>query len=832
MTRDLGRFRARAAAAALVAAATAGAVVAGPARASDSFTLQRIQGSDRYQTAGAINQAAFPSGEPTALLADGVPGHETDALAAGGLEGVAGVGVFVTDNTTSVPANTLSALAAAKVKSIAVLGGSSAVSPSQVSELQSKGYNVSTPFAGSTRYQTMLMIDSAIQPSQVGKDSGGNPTAILASGDNAHFVDALSAGGLAYAQKFPIILTNSQGPGLQPEAQQVITNLGIKHLIVVGGTASIPTSEYTPPPTGVSQVTVESGSDRSNTSKTLADYAVFNTWLKSTAMTVARGDDGSDALAGAAFAGVNQVPTVVTNSPTDSGSAPAYATEHKSTLAGTSWVFGGTGAVPDSQVSAIEVAGGAASTAPPGTIAPKSTEFVTGVSPTSFVQSGSSYAYGPGDTYQIDTTSSTPGSSPSCTSTSYADFQNRLSQGDQVTGTYAPGKTSTFCLNDIAPPPPSNVTAAGNGQGGGVTVTWTPPSAASADGVTGYQVWRAPANVPNPQAPSQFITCPAAYTVAPGTSPQTPPASASGWTSLGTVSSTGSSGSGTSFSYNDTTASNPNYYCYAVSSVSPNATGGTAPATANPANPAQVSQPGTGSPVQASLATAGASPVMQSMTAVGNTLTLTYNENINTADVQGDGSQFTIAIGAGGTRTTDLARAWGAGSQVFLDMAHAQPAGTMITVTAQNGTNGRTVCAANSTTACEKTGDTQSASETAPTGAAPKIVSVSGSAGSQTVTVTYNEPIDCATVEPSASQFSNSDENGAPASFKKAACVGSNPTASQVTLSGGIPLAPGATVTVKYSELVAGQNSGHYGPVVGNDQSEKDGESMSGSVGQ
>ena len=831
MTRDLGRIRTRAAAAALVAAAAAGAVVAGPARATDSFTLQRIQGTDRYQTAGAVNQAAFPSGEPTALLADGVPGHETDALAAAGLEGVAGTGVFVTDNTTSVPANTLSALSAAKVKNIAVLGGSSAVSSSQVSELQSKGYTVSTPFAGSTRYQTMLMIDSAIQPSQVGKDSAGNPTAILASGDNAHFVDALSAGGLAYGQKFPIILTNSQGPGLQPEAQQVITNLGIKHLIVVGGTASVPASEYTPPPSGVSQVTVESGSDRSNTSKTLADYAVFNSWLKSTAMTVARGDDGSDALAGAAFAGVNQVPTVVTNSPTDPGSAPAYATEHKSTLAGTSWVFGGTGAVPDSQVSAIEVAGGAASTAPPGTIAPKSTDVVTGASSTSFVQSGQSYAYGPGDTYQIDTTSATPGSSPSCTADNFADFQSRLSQGDQVTGTYEPGKTSTFCLNDIAPPPPSNVAAAGNGQGGGVTVTWTPPSAASADGIPGYPVWRAPANVPNPQAPSQCITCPAADTVAPGTSPQTPPASSSGWTSLGTVSSTGSSGSGgsgTGFSYNDTTASNPNYYCYAVSSVSPAATGSPAPATAAPANPAQVSQPGTGSPVQASLATAGASPVMQSMTAVGNTLTITYNENINTADVQADGSQFVITIG--GSATPSPARAWGAGAQVFLDLPTTHSVGTQITVTAQNGKNGRTVCAANSTTACEKVGDSQSATEAAATGLAPKIVGVAGSASSQTVTVTYNEAIDCATVDPSAGQFTvtegQSTGGPVPVQYTAAACSGTGPTSSTVVLSMGPPaLVPMSTVTVVYSP-------DSFGPVIGNDQPEANNDTKSGSVNQ
>jgi putative cell wall-binding protein len=828
MSRDLGRIRTRAAVAALAAAAAAGAVVSGPARATDSFTLQRIQGNDRYQTAGAINQAAFPSGEPTALLADGVPGHETDALAAAGLEGVAGTGVFVTDSSGTVPPNTLAALSAGKVKNIAVLGGSGAVSQSQVSELRSKGYTVTTPFAGDTRYQTMLMIDSAIQPSQVGKDSAGNPTAILASGDNAHFVDALSAGGLAYAQKFPIILTNSQGPTLQPEAQQVITGLGIKHLIVVGGSASVPASEYTPPPSGVAAVTVESGSDRSNTSKTLADFAVFNSWLKPTAMTLARGDDGSDALAGAAFAGINQVPTVVTNSPGDVGSAPAYATGHKSALTGTSWVFGGPGAVPDSQITAVAVAGGAASTAPPGSIAPKSTEFVTGAGGTSFDQSGQAYAYSPADTFQVDSTSSTPGASPSCAAATYNEFQGRLSQGDQVTGTYAPGKASTFCLDDIAPAAPTGVTAAGNAQGGGVTLSGSAPTAAGADGITGYQVWRAPATTPASPLP---MTCPAAFTVAPGVSPQTPPASASGWASLGTVSSSGSSGSG--FSYNDTAATNPTSYCYAVSSVSPDAIGAPAPASASPANPSQLGQPGTGSPVQASLATAGASPVLQSMTAVGNTLTLTYSMSINTADVQADGSQFVITAGSATT-----ARAWGAGSQVFLDMAKTQTAGTSITVTAQNGKNGRTVCATNSTTACEKTGETQTASDTAATGPAPKIVGIKASAGSQTVTVTYNEAIDCATVGSSAGQFSkNSTEgpgagSGAPASFSSAACTGSGPTSSQVTLSMGAPLLPGATVTVVYNAETPSSANSNNGPIVGNNQSEAEADSASGPVGQ
>jgi putative cell wall-binding protein len=343
------------------AALVAGAIglLAGPAQAKPGFSLSRISGTDRYQTAGLIDQAAFPPGEPTVLLADAIPGHQTDALAASGLEGVSGMGVLVTDNTTSVPANTLAALKSNKVKAISVLGGTAAVSQAQINQLKAQGYIVTSPYAGATRYQTMQMIDDSITAARVGKDASGNSTAILASGDNTHFVDALSSGGLAYARHFPIILTTSQGPGLVPEAQQVITQLGIKHLIVVGGTSSIPASEYTPAPAGVTSVTVEAGADRSQTSQRLADYAITSGWLGDTTMTVARGDDGSDALAGAAYAGVNKAPTVVTDSPTSTGSAPAFAQEHASTLNGTSHVFGGTSAVTDAQITAIETAGGA-----------------------------------------------------------------------------------------------------------------------------------------------------------------------------------------------------------------------------------------------------------------------------------------------------------------------------------------------------------------------------------------------------------------------------------------------------------------------------------------
>jgi len=782
-----------------------------PAHADASFSFSRLSGTDRFATAGAIDQSAYPNGAKGAsvYLADGLPAHAPDALAAGGLEGVNGIGVLLTDDTNTVPSSTLTALKNNKVSNIGVVGGTASVSQAQINQLKADGFTVVAPFQGSTRYQTMEMIDDSIPPASVGTDANNLRTAILASGDPAHYVDALSAGALAYARKFPIILTNSTSSTLEPEAQQVINTLGIKDLIVVGGSASIPTSQYNPKPTGVTQTENEYGSDRSATSLALADYSIGQTWLKNTHMDLARGDDGSDALAGSAFGGVNGFPTVITDSTTSVGSAPSFGTEHASTLTGTSYVFGGTDAVPDSQVSDVQAAGGAAKPATAGPIAPTSGQQVNSASSTSFTQGGLSYTYGSSDTYQEDTTSS-PNPQASCTSISYATFQASLTQGDIVTGTYAPGSTSTFCLNDQAPNPPSTVTAAPNTTLGGISVSWSAPSTAIGDGVTGYQVWRAPATAsPLPGAPE---TCPAAYTNAPGSSPQAPPSSP--YTALTPV--VPASGP---LSYNDSTAtagtgSTPNEYCYAVSAIATAGSGSSQIGTAQPAspgNPAQASNPG---PITPGAATA---PLISSVSGLGQTITITYNEPINAATVDSNGSDFNISAGSityapptGSTSANPAVTppttltAWvpttGSGNVVILDIAFGT-VNSAIGVTQETGADHNSVCAAGSTTVCAtapgalKTG-TGSASAT---GAAPVIRLITGSFSAQTVTVGYNQAIDCASIDSSGAQYQVTEQGHAPPPIVSAACPsGNNGTSTEVVLT-VTGLVVGASVTAVYN---------------------------------
>ena len=347
------------------------ATFASPAHALASFTGTNVYGTDRYNSADISTQKAFPSGVSTVALADGLPGHESDALAASGWAGVNAAGVLLTDNTNTVPTNTLNALKNNKVKNVVVFGGTSAVSAAQVAQLTAAGYTVTTPFQGSDRWHTMQMVDDSIGASNVGL-SGGIATAGLASGLDNHLIDALSAGGTAYADKFPVILTDGSVATLNAQAQQVITTLAIKKLIVAGGTASIPTSQYSPAPSGVTTVdtAATTGADRSATAKLWADNAIKNYGLTNppTNVVFAAGatfvgntqqtqNDGADALSSAPLAGVNKLATIITNSPLDSGSANAWATEWAGSLDPGPDIVTGPANLTASQVSDFEKAG-------------------------------------------------------------------------------------------------------------------------------------------------------------------------------------------------------------------------------------------------------------------------------------------------------------------------------------------------------------------------------------------------------------------------------------------------------------------------------------------
>jgi len=293
------------------------------ANATPEVTTMRYGGDNRYATAAALAEQAFPNGATSVVLArgedfpDGTEGF-ADALAGNYLAGYVGGPILLTD-ADDVPPETLDALQTLKVKQVGILGGTYAVSDAVSSELETTastnsagGDLVVGRIAGADRYQTAAMTAEQVPASKVGLFDSKR-TALITTGDN--FPDALAAGPLAAADSFPLLLTNTDS--LNQYTAEALQALNIQQAIIVGGTSSVsPTVEASIQQSGVSTIRI-GGSDRQQTAADLATFAIEYLGFKGTTVDLARGDTYPDALAaGPEAAKAGPAPIVLTSSPT------------------------------------------------------------------------------------------------------------------------------------------------------------------------------------------------------------------------------------------------------------------------------------------------------------------------------------------------------------------------------------------------------------------------------------------------------------------------------------------------------------------------------------
>ncbi|UAJ80548.1 cell wall-binding repeat-containing protein [Leifsonia sp. ZF2019] len=167
--------------------------VGGTASLSDAVVTQlssiapveRISGSDRFQTSQAIAANAFEDSHPTtAYLAYGL--NFPDALSAGAAAGAKGYPVLLMYGTAP-DAGTIATLQGLGVSAVKVVGGTSVIPDSYLAGLRSAGFTA-TRISGDDRFDTSLAIMRDAFPS-------ATPGTFLASG--MQFPDALSAAAYA-----------------------------------------------------------------------------------------------------------------------------------------------------------------------------------------------------------------------------------------------------------------------------------------------------------------------------------------------------------------------------------------------------------------------------------------------------------------------------------------------------------------------------------------------------------------------------------------------------------------------------------------------------------
>ncbi len=218
-------------------------VLADTANSADS-KVERISGTDRYETCVNISKKAYKSSE-VAILASGQ--KIQDALASGGVAAKLKAPLLLTQKDR-LPSVVLDELKRLNVKRIILVGGQESISSSLENQLDNI-YKVER-VSGRDRYETSIKLAEVIN-----KDTKQENIIV-----NGNTVDALTAGAVAAKLNRSIILTN--GVNL-PEGANRVVNPASPNNIIIGGISSINIE-------GLKGERI-AGSDRYETSKKIAE---------------------------------------------------------------------------------------------------------------------------------------------------------------------------------------------------------------------------------------------------------------------------------------------------------------------------------------------------------------------------------------------------------------------------------------------------------------------------------------------------------------------------------------------------------------------------------
>lgn len=250
-------------------------------------SVRRISGAVRYDTMASIASVGY-SKSNVVILASGE--NFPDALSASALAGAYNAPILLTASN-ALSAQTARAIDSLTAKRVIVLGGTSAVSDQVVSALKSKGLSVKRVY-GSVRQGTAEAVAKNVAAIT------SPDTAIIAS--SAAPWDSLSVSSLAYAKKWPVLLTQADGSLSSSTLATLKSISSIKKVIIVGGNNAVSASVTTQ----LSAYQVERwwGATRYETSLEIASHVIL-LGLKPTYVALASGENFPDALAGGALMG-------------------------------------------------------------------------------------------------------------------------------------------------------------------------------------------------------------------------------------------------------------------------------------------------------------------------------------------------------------------------------------------------------------------------------------------------------------------------------------------------------------------------------------------------
>lgn len=290
------------------------------------MTVERISGSDRYETAVAVSRTAFEPQICEIYVASGE--GFADALAGAARASFADPAPLLLIGRNHIPPSVRREIARLNPVSIYVLGGNAAVSPSVRAQLEAiPGRGEVVLIDGPDRYATAAYV------SNIG---GADTPMFFASGEN--FPDALSAASMVGSTLGSILLVPRTG--VPTVVREAIAERSPKKVTVLGGTGAIDDSVVRE----LRQLTSRSvsrigGSDRYETAVAVSKSDVM---ADSSRVYIVSGRNFPDALGVAPRAALSRSPVLLV----EPNSIPASVKQELRRLKPTHIVIvGGPGAV-------------------------------------------------------------------------------------------------------------------------------------------------------------------------------------------------------------------------------------------------------------------------------------------------------------------------------------------------------------------------------------------------------------------------------------------------------------------------------------------------------
>lgn len=674
---------------------------------AEGYTVSREAGTDRYETAAdiATSQDAATIGTTadgrTALLATGE--KFADALTGGPLAYANSHPLLLTPSA-ALGDDASGALEALGIEHVVILGGSSAVSDTVEAELTAMGMT-SERLAGDTRYETATDIAEYAL-------TQGFTDAHINAATGLKFPDALTGGPHAGEEVTPIILANdgntaeavayleahadtlvdghifggtaavsqavedtltaaaqgdvqtNQSFAVTPAGNQTVEQGTVSQFTVSGITSSVVDialvgcENITTDENGVSTFPNSSNPGGSGNVANLAGAEITSdiTVINGTAVTEEQSADNVAVNNGSvSFTVSNGAPdcyVAVVFSDADNDNNLDLGTNNQPTEA-----FANSGDITIVPPEAADSAG----VGGPVAQVDKANDLFTNGTNTFYYDSNDEFLLEAG---AVDTV------------LTMAQFEERISAGDGITGTYRnnPANQSSFTLTDSAPVAPTNVVAktpdGTNAGKAGVEVEFTDSTTAT---VAKYDIFRATAT--QPTITGQPVTCP---TVASGA-----------YSDIGDVANVVGT---TTYQFLDSTATvppaatptNPSY-CYYVVSV--DATGDVGPASTIAGPQAATAGDTTGAPEFASATAETGSTVV----------VVNYDEDIKPTSNDANASNYAVTVTRGGVTTalTEVSTTNDDANTVSITVSGipggAFQSGDEVVATAQNGDDGNTV---------------------------------------------------------------------------------------------------------------------------------------------